>query len=117
MGAEVIWGKQQTRLMKQKITLKDKKDLENEQVENVITQVVLMKINKKLSLYSLFLKTIKRKSRVSFVQLKPISNIFLCGFSLFSCPQHSLKVLLLLNPMCLLKYVLNCKLNFSFFIF
>jgi hypothetical protein len=35
--AEVIWGKQQSRLMKQKIALKGKKDLENKQMENVIT--------------------------------------------------------------------------------
>jgi hypothetical protein len=44
-------------------------------------------------------------------------DIFLRGFSLSNCPQHSLKVLLLLNPMCLLKYVLSCEYNFSFFIF
>jgi hypothetical protein len=30
-------------------------------------------------------------------------DIFMRGFSLSSCPQHSLKVLLLLNPMCLSK--------------
>jgi hypothetical protein len=45
------------------------------------------------------------KSRVSFIQLKPILDISLRGFSLSSCPQHSLKVLLLLNPVCVLKYV------------
>jgi hypothetical protein len=44
-------------------------------------------------------------------------DIFLHGFNLSSCSQHSLKVLLLLNPMCLLKYVLNCEQNFSFFVF
>jgi hypothetical protein len=27
------------------------------------------------------------------------------GFSLFSFPYHSLNVVLLMNPMCLLKYV------------
>jgi hypothetical protein len=43
--------------------------------------------------------------------------MFLRGFSVFSCPQHSLKVLLLLNPTCLLKHVLNSEKNFSFFIF
>jgi hypothetical protein len=37
----------------------------------------------------------KLKSRVSFVQLKPILDLFLRGFNLSSCPQHSLKVLLL----------------------
>jgi hypothetical protein len=36
-------------------------------------------------------------------------------FSLSSCPQHSLKVLLLLNPTCLLKYVFNCEHDFSYF--
>jgi hypothetical protein len=51
------------------------------------------------------------------MQLKSILDIFLRGFSPSSCPQRSLKVLLLLNPMCLLKYVLNCEQNFSFFIF
>jgi hypothetical protein len=43
-------------------------------------------------------------------------DIFLRGFSLSSCPEHSLKVLLLLNPSCLLKYVLNCEENISNFI-
>jgi hypothetical protein len=51
----------------------------------------------------------------TFIQLKPILDIVLRGFSLSGCPQHSLKVLLLLNPTCLLKYVLNCEQNFSFF--
>jgi hypothetical protein len=51
----------------------------------------------------------KLKSIVSFIQPKPMSDSFLPGFSLFSFPEHSLKVLLLwslllLNPMCLLKY-------------
>jgi hypothetical protein len=44
-------------------------------------------------------------------------DIFLRGFSLSSCPQHSLKVLLLLNVTCLLKYALNCEQIFSFFFF
>jgi hypothetical protein len=45
-------------------------------------------------------------------------NIFLRSFSLSTWPQHSLKFLLLLNPMCLLNYVLNCEQNlFRFFIF
>jgi hypothetical protein len=56
----------------------------------------------------------KLKSRVSFIQLKPILDIFLRGFSLSSCPQHSLKALLLLNPMCLLKCVLDCEKHFSY---
>jgi hypothetical protein len=52
------------------------------------------------------------KSWVSFIQLKPILDISLRGFSLPSCPQHSLRVLLLLNPT-------YSKVNriFSFFIF
>jgi hypothetical protein len=59
--------------------------------------------------------SVKLKSRVSFVQLKPMLDIVLQDFSLSSCPQHSQKVLLLLNPMYLLKYVLNCEQNFSYF--
>jgi hypothetical protein len=35
------------------------------------------------------------KSRVSYIQLKPILDISLRGFSLSSCPQLSLKVLFL----------------------
>jgi hypothetical protein len=73
-----------------------------------------MKINKKNHYSYLFLCQ-KLKSRVSLMQLKPILNIFLRSFSLSSCPQHSLKVHLLLNPTCLLKYVLNCEQNFSYF--
>jgi hypothetical protein len=37
---------------------------------------------------------------------------FLRGFSFSSCPQLSLKVLLLLNHMCPLMYVVNCEQNF-----
>jgi NAD-dependent dihydropyrimidine dehydrogenase PreA subunit len=48
------------------------------------------------------------------IQLKVILDILLCGFCLSSCPQHSLKALLLLNPLWLLKYVLNPEKNFSF---
>jgi hypothetical protein len=55
--------------------------------------------------------------RVSLIQFKRILDIFLCGFSLFNCPEHSLKFLLLLNPMCLLKYVLNFEENFNFFLY
>jgi hypothetical protein len=43
------------------------------------------------------------------IQPKPVLDIFLRGFSLCSCPQHSLKAPLLLNPMRRLKYVLNCE--------
>jgi hypothetical protein len=50
------------------------------------------------------------------MQLKPVLDIFLRGFSLSSCPQHRLKGLLLLNPMCVFKvYVLKCEQNFLFF--
>lgn len=47
-------------------------------------------------------KNKKLKSRVSSIQFKP---------------QHSLKTLLLPNPMWLLNYILNSENNFSFFIF
>jgi hypothetical protein len=57
-------------------------------------QVVLTKINKKYHCSNFFLCQ-KLKSRASFIQLKTILNIFLRGFSLSSCPQHSLKLLLL----------------------
>jgi hypothetical protein len=43
--------------------------------------------------------------------------MFLRGFSLASCPQHSLKVPLALYATCLLKYVLNCEEDSSFVIF
>jgi hypothetical protein len=45
-------------------------------MENLVTQVLLIKINKKY-------------------HCKPKLAIFLRGFSLSSCPQHSLKVLVL----------------------
>jgi hypothetical protein len=66
---------------------------------------------KYISLYSLYLKAINGQE-ADIQGLKPVLYIFLCGFSLSSCPQHSLKVLLLLNPLCLLKYVLNCDTAF-----
>jgi hypothetical protein len=44
-------------------------------------------------------------------------DIFLRDFSLSSWPQQNLKVLLLLNPICLLKCVLNFEQDFLFFIF
>jgi hypothetical protein len=37
----------------------------------------------------------KLKSRFPFIQIKTILDFFLRGFSISSCPQHSLKVLLL----------------------
>jgi hypothetical protein len=49
------------------------------------------------------------------MQLKPVLDIYLRGFSLSSCPQHSLKVLVHLNVVCLLKYVLSCEQNYSVF--
>jgi hypothetical protein len=73
-----------------------------------------MDINKKISCSNIFLCH-KLKCRVSFVQLKPILDIFLLGSSLSSCSEHSLKLLLLLNATCLLKYVLNCEQHFSCF--
>jgi hypothetical protein len=54
-------------------------------------------------------------ARVSFNPFQASLGYFLAWFSLSSCPQQSLKVLLLLNPMCLLKYVLNCEQNLSYF--
>jgi hypothetical protein len=45
------------------------------------------------------IKTKKLESRASFIQLKPVLDILLRSFSLSTCPQHSLKVLLLLNSM------------------
>lgn len=58
-------------------------------------QVVLMKINLKKWHCSNFFLCQEMKSRVSFSQLNPILDIFMRGFSLFSCPEQSLKVLLL----------------------
>jgi hypothetical protein len=73
-----------------------------------------MKINTKYHCSNFFLCE-KLKSRVSFIQLKPILDIFSPGFSLSSCPQHNLKVLLLLNATCILKHALNREENFSYF--
>jgi hypothetical protein len=101
--------------MKQKVTLNGKKKLRKE---------INGKFNntgsadeKKIYHCSNFFLCQKLKSRVSLIQLKPILDIFLHGFSLSSCPKHSLKDLLLLNSMCLFKHVLNCEYNFSFFMF
>jgi hypothetical protein len=49
-----------------------------------------MKINMKISLQQ-FLPLSEAEMRVSFIQLMPILDIFLRGFSLSSCSQHSLK--------------------------
>jgi hypothetical protein len=46
-----------------------------------------MKINKKKSLQQ-FLPLSEAEIQF-FIQLKPILDIFLLGFSLSSCPQHS----------------------------
>jgi type VI protein secretion system component VasK len=51
-------------------------------------KVVLMKINEKLLLQSLYLKTLRQENEI---QLKPS----LRGFSLSSSTHHSLRVLLL----------------------
>jgi hypothetical protein len=59
-----------------------------------------MKLNKiYIALESLFkfYKNIKLKYRVSFIQLKPVFDVFLRGFSLFSYSVFSLKFLLLPN--------------------
>jgi hypothetical protein len=72
-----------------------------------------MKINKTISVYSPYLKT--TRTQEAEIQLQPILDIFLRGFSLSSCPQHSPKVLLLLNLICLLKQVLSREQNFSYF--
>jgi hypothetical protein len=49
-----------------------------------------MKINKK-SLQQ-FLTLSEAEIQVSFIQFKPILDIFLRGFSLSSCPQYHLRV-------------------------
>jgi hypothetical protein len=70
-----------------------------------------MKINKTYQCSTFFLCQ-KLKSTVSFIHVTTILYIFLHGFILSSSPQRSLKsplalIPLALNPMCLLKYVLN----------
>jgi hypothetical protein len=80
----------------------------------IIIQVALMKINKKNHCHNIFLGQYL-KSRTSFIQLKPILDISLRGFSLSSCPQHSLKVLLLLNPTRLLKACAQLRTEFFTF--
>jgi hypothetical protein len=66
-----------------------------------------MIINKWMSLQR-FRPLSEAEIQASFIQLKPIFCISLRGFSASCYPQHNLRVLLLLNSMCLLKYVLNC---------
>jgi hypothetical protein len=78
-------------------------------MERLLIYVMMMTVNKKKMSPHKFLLLLEAE-----IQLKPILDIFLRGFSLSSCPQQSLKVLLLLNPTCLLKYVLNWT---EFFIF
>jgi hypothetical protein len=68
------------------------KNLGNKQMENLIIWIALVKRNTKISLQQ-FLPLTEAK-----IQLKPILDIFLRGSSVYSYPQHSLKVLLLLNP-------------------
>lgn len=60
----------------------------------------------------------KGNNKISLQQFRPLSeaevkDIFLRGFSLCSCPQHTLKVLLLVNRTCV--HVLDCERNFSYF--
>jgi hypothetical protein len=68
--------------------------------ENLIIWVLLLKIIKTITA-AIFYFCQQLKSVVTFIQRKPILGILLRGFSLSSCPQHSMKVLFLLNPMCL----------------
>jgi hypothetical protein len=82
-------------------------------MENLVTQVVLMK-TKNTYITAEICSSVRSWNPG---QLKPILDIFLCGFSLSSCPQNSLKVLLLLNPTRLLKYVINHEQNYAIFIF
>jgi hypothetical protein len=90
-------------------------------MENLIIPVTLMGGGiKNITVQPLFLNYKKLKSRLFYIQLKPILDIFLRGFSLSSYPQHSTKVLLFesllrLNPTCLLKHVLKCEQNFVIF--
>jgi hypothetical protein len=57
-----------------------------------------MKINKKKSLQQ-FLPLSEAEIQGLLHPAHPVLDIFLRGFSLSSCPQHNLKVLLLLNPL------------------
>jgi hypothetical protein len=73
--------------MKQKITLKVKKKQLRKQINGKFKNTGSADENK--------IKNIIAPISSSVIQLKPISDIFLRGFGLSSCPQHSLKVLFL----------------------
>jgi hypothetical protein len=72
-----------------------------------------MKINMKISLQQ-FLPLLETEIQGL---LHPAQANLVFWFQFSSCPQHSLKALVLLNPTCLLKCILNCEQNFLFFIF
>jgi hypothetical protein len=57
-----------SRLLKQKVALRDKKNFVQKLMKNLLTEVMLIKINNKISLYSLYLKTIKRQHIYSLVE-------------------------------------------------
>jgi hypothetical protein len=64
---------------------------------------MLIKINKQ-NITATISSCQKLKPSVSFIQLKPILDIFLRSFGLSGYPQHSLKVLLFPNLVCIFKY-------------
>jgi hypothetical protein len=80
-----------------------------------------MKINTKISLYSLYLKTIKRQYIYSSIEdsegglVSERNNAGLKKLSQVLSEQTS-DSSAFLNPMCLLKYVLNCEQHFSYFV-
>jgi hypothetical protein len=80
--------------------------------------VVLMKINYKISLYSLYLKTIKRQYIYSSIEDSEVVPVFdhLKKLSSF-CLNRQATQSAFLSAMCVLKYVLNCEQHFSFFVF
>jgi hypothetical protein len=88
--------------MKQNIALKDKKKI-RKQINGKFNHMGSADENIYIYQCSNFFICQKLKFRVPFSQLKPI-----LGFSLSSCPQHSL------SPAWRLKYVFNCEQNFSF---
>jgi transcription initiation factor IIE alpha subunit len=77
------------------ITLEDKKKLKK-QINGKFNNMGSADENtlKKYHCRNFFLCP-KLKSRVSFIQLMPVLDISLRGFSLSSCPHHSLNALLL----------------------
>lgn len=85
-------------------------------MENSVPEAAYMKINVIKYYCSNFFHGQKLKSRVS-IQFKPTLDIFFSGSSFLSCPQHSSKILLLLNPKCILKCVHKCEQNVSFYMF